>query len=67
MKRVRQIYDALMRAIKEDSIPFGYYGPETCRWATPDEMRRFGLEDCPMVHLDKSAKLTATLLKPGRL
>jgi hypothetical protein len=42
MKRVRQIYNALMRAVKDGSIPFGYYGPETCRWATPDEMRRFG-------------------------
>jgi hypothetical protein len=51
MKRVRQIYNSLMRAVKEGSVPFGYYGPETCRWATPDEMRRFGLEDCPIVHL----------------
>ena len=67
MKRVRQIYNALMRAVKEGCVSMCYYGPETCRWATPDEMRRFGLEDCPMVHLDKSAKLTATLLKPGRL
>jgi len=46
MKRTREIYDVFMRAVKEGSIPFGYYGPETCRWATPDEMRRFGLEDC---------------------
>jgi len=48
MKRARLIYDGFRRAVKEGSIPFGYYGPETCRWATPDEMRRFGLEDCPM-------------------
>ena len=61
MKRVRQIYNSLMRAVKDGSIPFGYYGPETCRWATPDEMRRFGLKDCPfglkdcpMVHLNES-------------
>jgi hypothetical protein len=27
MKRTRQIYDAFMRAVKEGSIPFGYYGP----------------------------------------
>jgi hypothetical protein len=53
MKRVRQIYNAFMRAVKEGSVPFGYYGPETCRWATPDEMRRFGLEDCPTVHVDE--------------
>ena len=46
MKRERQIYNALMRAFEEGCVPFGYYGPETCRWATPDEMRRFGLEDC---------------------
>jgi hypothetical protein len=46
MKPTRQICDAFMRAIKEGSIPFGYYGPETCRWATPEEMRRFGLEYC---------------------
>jgi hypothetical protein len=31
MKRVRQIYSAFMRAIKEGSVPFGYYGPETSR------------------------------------
>ena len=43
-----------MKAVKEGWIPFGYYGPETCRWATPDEMRRFGLRDCPMVHIDES-------------
>jgi hypothetical protein len=47
MKRERQIYNALMRAVKEGCVPFGYYGPETCRWVTPDEMRRFGGEiDC---------------------
>ena len=62
MKRVRRIYNVFMRAVKEGSVPSGYYGPETCRWATPEEMRRFGLEDCPMV-----AKLTATLLKPEQL
>jgi hypothetical protein len=45
MKRTRQIYDAFMRAIKDGCVPFGYYGPETCRWATPAEMRRFGLRD----------------------
>jgi hypothetical protein len=57
MKRERQIYNALMRAVKEGSVPFGYYGPETCRWARPDEMRRFGLKDCPMVHLDERGLL----------
>src|SRR5215475_6809382 len=62
MKRERQIYNALMRAVKEGCVPFGYYGPETCRWATPDEMRRFGLEDCPMVHLDKSGEMLPTTL-----
>ena len=54
-------HDALMRAVKEGSVPFGYYGPETCRWATPDEMRRFSLEDCPVVHLDKSGVLVAAV------
>ena len=32
MKRERQIYNALMRAVKEGCIPFGYYRPETRRW-----------------------------------
>ena len=59
MKRTREIYDVFMRAVKEGSIPFGYYGPETCRWATPDEMRRFGLEDCPM-----AAKVTGASADP---
>jgi hypothetical protein len=53
MKRERQIYNALMRAVKESCIPFGYYGPETCQWATLDEMRRY----CPMVHLDESGEI----------
>ena len=65
MKRVRQIYNALMRAVKEGSIPFGSYGPETCRWATPDEMRRFGLKDCPMVHLDKSGEIDCYFTETG--
>ena len=72
MKRTREIYDVFMRAVKEGSIPFGYYGPETCRWATPDEMRRFGLKDCPMVHLDESGEIdcyfteTGATVVPGR-
>ena len=57
LKRVRQIYNAFMRVVREGSVPFGCYGPETCRWATPDEMRRFGLEDCPKVHLDESGEI----------
>jgi hypothetical protein len=65
MKRTRQIYNAFMRAVKEGSIPFGYYGPERCRWATPDEMRRFGLEGCPMVHLDESGEIDCYFTEAG--
>ena len=65
IKRERQIYNALMRAVKEGCVPFGYYGPETCRWATPGEMRRFGLEDCPMVHLDKSGEIDCYFTETG--
>ena len=65
MKRVRQIYDAFMRAIDEGSVPFGCYGPETCRWATPDEMRRFGLEDCPLVHLDVRGEIDCYFTEAG--
>ena len=65
MKRVRQIYNAFRRAVKEGSIPFGYYGPETCRWATPDEMRRLGLKDCPMVHLDESGEIDCYFTETG--
>ena len=65
MKRVRKIYNSLMRAVKEGSIPFGYYGPETCRWATPAEMRRFGLKDCPMVHLDESGEIDCYFTETG--
>jgi len=31
MKRERQIYNALMKAVKEGCVPFGYYGSETSR------------------------------------
>jgi hypothetical protein len=65
MKRVRQIYNVFMRAVEEGCIPFGYYGPETCRWATPDEMRRFGLKDCPMVHLDESGEIDCYFTEAG--
>jgi hypothetical protein len=65
MKRTRQIYNALMRAVKEGSIPFGCYGPETCRRATPEEMRRFGLKDCAMVHLDQSGEIGCYLTEAG--
>jgi hypothetical protein len=64
-RQVRQIYNSLMRAVKEGSIPFGYYGPETCRWATPDEMRRFGLEECPMVHLDERGEIDCYFTETG--
>jgi hypothetical protein len=37
----------------DGSVPLGYYGAETCRWATQDEMQRFGLKACPLVHLDE--------------
>jgi hypothetical protein len=46
----RKIYDVFMKATKEGNVPFGYYGPETCRWATQEEVRRLGLKDYPMVH-----------------
>ena len=49
---LRKIYDVFMKATKEGNVPFGYYGPETCRWATRKEMQRLGLKDYPMVHLD---------------
>jgi hypothetical protein len=65
MKRMRQIYNALMRAVKDGCIPFGYYGPETCRWATSDEMRRFGLEDRPLVHLDESGQIDCYFTETG--
>ena len=65
MKRTRQIYNSLMRAVRDGSIPFGYYGPETCRWATPAERRRFGLKDCPMVHLDERGEIDCYFTETG--
>jgi hypothetical protein len=47
-------------------------GPHRTRCAALDEMRRFGLEDCPMVHLDKSGEIdcyfteTGATVVPGR-
>ena len=53
----RKIYDVLMNAVNEDTVPFGYYGPETCRGASQDEMLRFGLKACPLVHLDENGAI----------
>jgi len=53
----RKIYDVLMKATKESTVPLGYYGPETCRWATQEEMQRFGLKDYPLVHLDEKGDI----------
>ena len=36
MRAERKIYDVLMRATKEGTVPLGYYDPATCRWATPE-------------------------------
>lgn len=52
-----RIWQRLMRAIKADAVPPGYYGPETCRWATRDEIKRFGLKSCPLVHLDDNGNI----------
>ena len=57
MKAERKIYNVLMKATREETVPWGYYGPETCRWATREEMARFGLESCPLVHLDDSGEI----------
>ena len=64
-RQARQIYNTFMRAVRDGSIPFGYYGPETCRWATPDEMRRFGLKDCPLVHIDESGEIDCYFTETG--
>ena len=61
-----------MKATEEGTVPFGCYGPETCRWATKEEMRRFGLKDYPMVHLDENGNIDcyfteteAVTIRPG--
>lgn len=56
-KAEHRIWKVLMKATSEGTVPDGYYGPETCRWATPQEMRRFGLTDCPLVHLDQTDQI----------
>jgi hypothetical protein len=52
-----KIYDVLTKATKEGTVPFGYYGPETCRWATQQEMQRFSLKAFPLVHLDEKGDI----------
>jgi hypothetical protein len=53
----RKIYDVLMRAMNSGAVPDGFYGPETCRWASPGEMRRFRLTSRPLVHLDANGEV----------
>jgi hypothetical protein len=54
---LRKIYDVFMRATEAGTVPFGYYGPETCRWATHSETQRFGLEIAPLVHFDEAGSI----------
>jgi hypothetical protein len=63
--RERKIYDVFMKATQEGTVPFGYYGPETCRWATQEEMQRLGLEDYPMVHLDEKGDIDCYFTETG--
>ena len=39
--------------------------PEKTLSATPDEMRRFGLKDCPMVHIDESGEIDCYFTETG--
>ena len=32
MKTIRKIYDVFMKATRDGNVPFGYYGPDACRW-----------------------------------
>jgi hypothetical protein len=57
IRHQRKIWEVLMTATKEGTVPFGCYGPETCRWATQEEVRRFGLKDYPLVHLDENGDI----------
>jgi hypothetical protein len=40
IRSLRKIHNVFMKANKEGAVPFGYYGPETCRWATQKEIRQ---------------------------
>ena len=53
----RNIYDVFIKATKEGLVPFGYYGPETCRWATQNEMQQWGLDIAPLVHFDEGGDI----------
>ena len=57
IRYLHKIWEVLMKATEEGTVPFGCYGPETCRWATQEEMQRFGLNVCPLVHLDENGDI----------
>jgi hypothetical protein len=57
IRYLRKVHNVFMKATKEGTVPFGNYGPETCRWATQEEVRRFGLKDYPLVHLDENGDI----------
>jgi len=52
-----RIWKTFMYATKHGLVPDGYYGPETCRWATRDEVLRFGLKAFPMVHISRDGNI----------
>jgi hypothetical protein len=46
-----------MRTTEAGIVPDSYYGPGTLRWATPEEVHRFGLNNYPLVGLDKNGEI----------
>lgn len=59
----RRIWQTFMRTTKQGSVPSGYYGPETCRWATPEETKQFGLTRCPLVHIGHNGAIDCYFTK----
>ena len=56
-RSMHRIFTVFHQATGAGTVPDGYYGPETCRWATQEEVERFGLDDYPLVHLDDNGDI----------
>jgi hypothetical protein len=60
-KQAYRIWKMLMKSVEDGTLPQGYYGPKTCRWATSEEAESLGLTDIPLVHFNVDGQIDCAI------